>query len=487
LRLFRPRLIQYILFWKTEQNIPFNDAIVKFNKLESQNKNIKGLEIIEDPEYILIHYSLDIKSKSDPAKTKGWAEMDFNNIKNSMTLSNRITDRFFRPIKDNMKGLKFLGTYQMVITGAEDDYWTRSKIDIHKFKIFADGRDRALELSDIEAESNLAIFNRLLFSGKTIYGDQLENLKLPTKIYGMGNSVSEEIHRLPKSYLCSITVDKGIKNDEKSEFHVKQFKLTINTVIFNFGRLIVNVAKLIDLFKDDFSNINKQSIEIREKALRLQMKINDLLVTKSDSSSGVSNPQRQLKVETEDVFPYQQMEEYLLLEASRYLSYITEINQLQARVNYTRQEATIRMDKISQSVGLAPIMLLSTPQSEIPSLSSEFKQISSSVNHNFQNLKIDLEHSQSTIRNTVDILKTFLESEQRIVSQKSSEAINWIVIVFAGLGLADALGNFVIFYLQGGKWYEAMFWFFFIMIILIVVIVVLYFWYFKRPKSLPSL
>ncbi|MCK5562182.1 MAG: hypothetical protein KAJ51_16405, partial [Thermoplasmata archaeon] len=74
----------------------------------------------------------------------------------------------------------------------------------------------------------------------------------------------------------------------------------------------------------------------------------------------------------------------------------------------------------------------------------------------------------------------------RIVSQRSSEAINWIVIVFAGLGLADALGNFVIFYLEGGKWYQAMFWFFFIMIILIIVVVTLYFWYFKRPKYLGS-
>jgi hypothetical protein len=178
------------------------------------------------------------------------------------------------------------------------------------------------------------------------------------------------------------------------------------------------------------------------------------------------------------------MEEKLLLKASRYFSLLTEINQHQARVNYDRQEAVNNIEKIGQTLGLAPITLLMETNNEIPSLSTEFKQLSDSINYKFQNLKLELDHSQSTIRNTVDILKTFLESEQRSVSQRSSEAINWIVIVFAGLGLADALGNFVIFWLEGGSGFEAMFYFSIIMMVLIIVVVTLYFWYFKRPKYL---
>jgi hypothetical protein len=255
-------------------------------------------------------------------------------------------------------------------------------------------------------------------------------------------------------------------------------------VISNFGRLLIYNAKLIDLYKDEYTSLDSQSNKIREKALKLQMKINELLVIKSDITSSNPSSRKSSRKEPPENYQYLGMEENLLFKASRYFSLLTEINHLQASANYIRQEAVINIDKISQTLGMTPITLLTESSSEIKSLNEVFKQLSDSINYNFQNLKIELEHSQTTIRNTVEILKTFLESEQRIVTQKSSEAINWIVIVFAGLGLADALGNFVVYYLQGGSGFQATLWFFIIMIPLLMIVVVLYFWFFKKPRKL---
>jgi hypothetical protein len=144
----------------------------------------------------------------------------------------------------------------------------------------------------------------------------------------------------------------------------------------------------------------------------------------------------------------------------------------------------MNVEKMISTLGLKQLKYHGETNEEISSLGLELKQFSKSINYYFENLKVELDHSQSTIRNTVDILKTFLESEQRIVSQRSGEAINWIVIVFAGLGLSDALGNFVIFWLEGGSPYDAMFWFFIILVTLIMIVVTLYIWYFKRPQYL---
>ncbi len=251
--------------------------------------------------------------------------------------------------------------------------------------------------------------------------------------------------------------------------------------------MLVYNAKLIDLYKDEYSKINSQSNTIREKALRLQMRINSLLLKKSDTPAPGTSGRRGKKAESEEIFIYQGMEERLLFKASRYFSLLTEINHYQARANYERQEVTRNIDRITQTLGLAPITLIMGSNIEIQSFSGELKKLADSIDYNFQNLKIELDHSQTTIRNTVEILKTFLESEQRIVTQKSSEAINWIVIVFAGLGLADALGNFVVFYLQGGSGFQAMVWFFIVMLPLLLIVVILYILFFKRPHYLKSM
>jgi hypothetical protein len=427
---------------------------------------------------------MNIKPIGAKIKNNGWVEVEPKDFKKVMNQTNKLKEKWFNNSKIQKMGLKLIGDFQLIITGTEDEYWTKSRIDIHKFKISTDGVEQSLKLRDVEGENNLAILNRQVFGGKRIFADRLENLKLPTFVYGLGINGAGEFQNLPHSFLISLTVDKKMKGNIINEIENKQFRLTVNTIISNFGRLLTYLAKLLDLYKEEYASVNSRSNEVREKALKLQMKINTLLVTKSDSSTAAEKSARKHKRVTAVKNSYQGMEENLLLEASRYLSYLTEINQVQAQANYVRQEASTNIEKINQTLGMTPITFLAESNDEIQPLSEEFKQVSDFINHNFQNLKIELDHSQSTIRNTVDILKTFLESEQRIVSQRSGEAINWIVIVFAGLGLADALGNFVIFYLEGGEWYQAMFWFFFIMIILIIVVVTLYFWYFRRPRAL---
>ncbi len=484
--MFKPILVEYIILWKKEPDATFNKAILSSKSQVIDNEYLKDLEIFYEHDYIIINLQMNIKPIGYEGKDNGWVEIEPKHFKKVFNQTKKLKDKWFNIRKIQRMGLKQIGDFQMIITGAEDEYWTKSRIDIHKFKIDSDRVERSLELSDVEAENNLAIFNRMLFGGKRIFGDRLENLKLPTFVYGLGINGSDDFQNLPRSFLLSLTVNKEIRGKEINEVENKQFRLTVNSVMANFGRLVTYLAKLMDLYSEEYISINKRSNEVREKALKLQMKINNLLVTKSDSSAVSTKSTGKRKRVTAVKYSYHGMEEHLLLEASRYLSYLTEINQFQAQANYERQEASANIEKINQTLGMTPIAYLSKSNNQIQPLSNELKQLSDFINHNFQNLKIELDHSQSTIRNTVDILKTFLESEQRIVSQRSSEAINWIVIVFAGLGLADALGNFVIFYLEGGKWYQAMFWFFFIMIILIIVVVTLYFWYFKRPKYLGS-
>lgn len=489
-RLFQPMVLQYIIFRKEDSSLSSKKLGLNLATIEMDNGYLRDIEITEEREYIIIRLQLDVKKNQGRLTSNGWIDVSTNDFSKILKQAKRLSLKQINGLKKLRGEVKLLGTYQMIITGSEKDYWIKSEIDIHKFKINMNGADKFLgedssfQLSDWESESNISIFNKEVFGRTHIHGDTLGNLKLPTSIYGLGDDSSDGRKQLQKTFLLNLTVNSKKNNDNKSfEVQNKQFTLTINTVISNFGNLLAYIGRLTDLNKEEYETIRTKSNEIREKALKLQIKINNLLLTKTDKAKQQKEPWRKGS-DDEDFVSYGGWEEKLLIKASRYFSLLTEINQVLARTNYQRNESAMNVDRITSTLRLTPIKYVGETKKEIPSLGLEFKQFSETINYEFQNLKLELDHSQSTLRNTVDILKTFLESEQRIVSQKMGELFNWIVIVFAGLGLADALGNFVIFVLEGGSPYDAMFWFFIILTVLFSVVVTLYFWLFKRPKYL---
>ena len=485
-------LLQNIVFWKQDPNASFEDLGFNLKTGNIENVYLRDIEMVLQRDYILIQLQFDIIKDQTHRTEDGWLDITINDLSNIINLGTKLATKHFMGPEMKNKSLKYLGSFQMIVTGTKKDYWTKSEIDIHKFKIdAASSGQRPFKLGDLESESNLEILNRELFNSKYIRGDILGNLKLNTTIYGLGNDSSEDLQQIPNTYLLNLEIDPQFSNNkDPSSGQNKHYRLTINTVISNFGSLFVYLVKLNELYKEDHNSIQSKSNDIRDKALKLQIKINNLLTKRSDistsksgtsgrSDTGISQSQGHSQ---DDSIPAFGWEEKLLLRASRNFSILTELNQVLAKANYQRHEATMNIEKMTLTMGLTQIKYLGGSDKEIASLGLELKQFSKSINYYFQNLKLELDHSQTTIKNTVDIIKTFLESEQRIVSQKSSEAINWIVIVFAGLGLSDALGNFVIFWLEGGNAFQAMVWFFIILVTLIMIIVTLYMWYFKRPR-----
>jgi hypothetical protein len=62
----------------------------------------------------------------------------------------------------------------------------------------------------------------------------------------------------------------------------------------------------------------------------------------------------------------------------------------------------------------------------------------------------ELMHSREILTSTIEVLRTFIDTRQREVSEDMSRLMNLLFLVFACIGLADALGNFVILVLQYG-------------------------------------
>ena len=65
-----------------------------------------------------------------------------------------------------------------------------------------------------------------------------------------------------------------------------------------------------------------------------------------------------------------------------------------------------------------------------------------------RSLSDELSHSRDILSSTIDVLRTFIDTRQRETSEEMSRLMNLLFLVFACIGLADALGNFVVFAME---------------------------------------
>jgi hypothetical protein len=260
-----------------------------------------------------------------------------------------------------------------------------------------------------------------------------------------------------------------IINEDKSvaDIEEKKYESTMYRITSNFGQLLVFYSLLVNLYTHDYRRATAKSNSVRVKAQTLQRKINELFRARERGRSAT--------------------EEELLSSASMHFSVVTELGHTLSNSIYSVHRNGKNIEKVGTAIGMDKIIAPETGES-IPSLFDEFKKYSDMVHFAFQSLRQELDNAQSTLRNTVEVIRTFLESKQRTASEESGRRINLLVIIFACFGLADALGNFVVYYLQTENrtfddFITAMSYFFITMLPLVFVVILLYFGYFKRPRS----
>jgi hypothetical protein len=64
------------------------------------------------------------------------------------------------------------------------------------------------------------------------------------------------------------------------------------------------------------------------------------------------------------------------------------------------------------------------------------------------NLLQELSRSRDILSSTIDVLRTFIDTRQRETSEDMGRLMNVLFLIFACIGIADALGNFVILAVQ---------------------------------------
>ena len=121
---------------------------------------------------------------------------------------------------------------------------------------------------------------------------------------------------------------------------------------------------------------------------------------------------------------------------------------------------------------------------------SEIKPFDAALRHQsrryvsrLESIKTSIQNSETSLRNSLELLKTYLESEQRISAERSTRAIGILSLIFAAFGITDTISNFYIYYLEHRSMptlLEAITSFGITMIWPIVFLLVAYYFYLKR-------
>jgi hypothetical protein len=235
------------------------------------------------------------------------------------------------------------------------------------------------------------------------------------------------------------------KTEDKRSYQMKQ-----NYLI----SLMALKGKLIDIFvlQSEFQNLRSNKVsqvdgkgrDLKEQIFKLQNSINEHMMVY------IPKPDEKKRSKEKDFLEKEtyEKEKQLLTEASVRFSMLSEVEHEIMRVSSNLNDIVLRTKDVIRSLDLK------TSDVSLEGISYSWGELSireiEKEDRTLRALMEELSHSRDILSSNIEVLRTFIDTRQREVSEDMSRLMNLLFLVFACIGLADALGNFVILVLEKG-------------------------------------
>jgi hypothetical protein len=232
---------------------------------------------------------------------------------------------------------------------------------------------------------------------------------------------------------------RGDEGEKEPHMRKENYLATISGIRTKLIDLIILDSALADMMENDILALKGKGNDLLDAISKIQNNINEHMKGYAPASKG--SPKKSDK-ETYD------REKGLLTDASIHFSMVSEVENDIIRMfgRMRDMEDRIKDRTISLSLSYDPH---STDEDRTTFSDAAIRRISQDT-VSLREMSEKLTHSRSILTSTIEVLRTFLETRQREVSERMSRQINMLFLVFACFGLADALGNFVIVILEHG-------------------------------------
>ncbi len=427
-------------------------------KMRKETPLIKDakVDISIKSEWAVIELMMDASSSKEDFTevSPEFLKMRYDEI---LKLSKRIMDKV-QPFTD--QGCKPY-RYTIMINGSRDNAWLKTYSDMTFLY-----KDKRSEQSEI-LQTNISYLNRVISGRGEVNVNSLKHGKVEGSLYVLGRTDLGGESIFPRDMVLEINIAdvktttsygdppmsvSGSSPYDTSSIPEKKIYQTRQNYLIN---LVAFKSKLIELFmqqslfldikNNDIVNVSDKGHKLKEDIYQLQNDINKHMKYYIPKKSDKKRKKKEKAFLARKTF---EEEKQLLTTASVRFSLVSEVEHKIMRQAGFLQEIEMSIIDVVENLSIED------EEMALEGMSYSLGDISLREIHSKQReLKIlmdELSHSRNILSATIEVLRTFIDTRQREVSEDMSRLMNLLFLVFACIGLADALGNFVIMVIQYG-------------------------------------
>ncbi len=456
--LFDPKIYSISIFKLKEGEDGKVQKIVQ--NLFLKRKDVK-LNITKKEKWSVVEIAMDIQ-RGGPViveVTPDLFKIQYDNIK---LLSRSLKDALASFI------VKDCGHYNfnLMACGSRDDVW------MHNYSTVSllmdnddDGPFVGVEASTPQEnlfQTNIAYLNRIMNRKGGVLINSLKHNKIGASLFVLGAMDQRTERSFPTDFLLQLDISQlgdrksyssnqfplinhspystPPKSDKDAYLEKQEYLINLLAIKAKLIDLLLARCNTMEILDGEYAYIKKRGNFLKDDIFDLQNRIN--------SHMKVYMPDRKGKKKDSDFLDRESYdnEKELLTTASIRFTLISEVEHRIMRIrslmngmkgdvrdmgNQLAMKGEASMtDMNPYSVGDHLIGDLDDMEGYMTSLSGE------------------LTHSRDILSSTIDVLRAFIDTRQRESSEEMSRLMNLLFLVFACIGLADALGNFVVFAME---------------------------------------
>lgn len=443
-KLYDPKIYSMILFHPGDNDqSKVREALKPHLKVQNNLKT----DISFRDGMVLIELMMDL----DP-DTKGPMDVSPDLIKFRFDELTKVREGFLEGVQPLVKNELKAHTYTLVTCGSNDRVWLRTFSDITF--LYKDKKEEHLDI----LQTNITYLNRILNRSGEVIVNSVNHGKVSGSLYILGNSQGRTDMPFLEDMLLEIDMgdvrsqttygespievspSSPYSSDigEKKMYQMRQqYLINLMAVKSKIVELMLSQSHYMDLRDGELSEVFSKGRDLKDQIFQLQNSINNHMQLYVPSET-------EGKGKDKDFLDRQSFnaEKELLTRASVRFSLVSEVEHQIMRYSSTLHDIEQRI--IDASTSLA----MQTDGVGIEGLSYSLGELSrkevDGTKRDLHNLLDELARSRDILSSTIEVLRTFIDTRQREVSEEMSRLMNVLFLVFACIGLADALGNFVI-------------------------------------------
>lgn len=346
--------------------------------------------------------------------------------------------------------------YTLITCGSRDRIWLKTYSDVSFLY-----KDKADEGQDV-LQTNIAYLNRILNRRGEIIVNSLKQSKVGTTLYVLAPPTSGYEQGLPRDMVIEVNladlrtgssyndVPVNVSNStpygsdsppEKKLYQMRQnYLVNMLAVRSKLNELFLAQSQFLEMKETDVRAIYLGGKTLNDQIFNLQNRINEQMKRYVPKDDEKTKERRFLERETFKI------EKELLTDASIRFSNVSEVEhqimRMTSRLNYVEG----RVNELVRSI------LLEHEDSGFETSGKTLGDLTireiEAEHLGLSNLLQELSRSRDILSSTIDVLRTFIDTRQRETSEDMGRLMNVLFLIFACIGIADALGNFVILAVQ---------------------------------------